>query len=236
MISMQTLEIALLSILLLFPIVDLVLEKYKFRNKCAEYIKTSVMLWVVTGFLFFCFLIGALKVNPPQYLPSASWKGYLAIFMFAVFIAYMKYVLSSINKDASVRLQALNAFEEGGEPFVEVLPTSRKEFLFFTLLVSVSAGVCEELIFRWYLYSFIEQHTGWLVAVISSSIIFGLWHIYLGWKHVIKAAVVGGLLCGIYLYFESIVVTILAHIFMNVYTGTVAFFARKTLNAELTSA
>lgn len=174
---MQTLEIALLSTLLLFPLVDLVLEKYKFRSKCAEYIKTSAMLWVVTGFLFFCYLIDVLKIDPPQYLPSASWKVYLAIFIFAVFIAYMKYVLSSINKDASVRLQVLKAFEEGGKSFVEILPSSRNEFLFFTLMVSVSAGVCEELIFRWYLYSFIEQHTGGLGAVIGSSIIFGLWHI-----------------------------------------------------------
>ena len=233
---MQTLEIALLSILLLFPIVDLVLEKYKFRNKCAEYIKTSVMLWVVTGFLFFCFLIGALKVNPPHYLPSVSWKSYLAIFIFAVFFAYMKFVLSAIYKDASVRLQVLNAFEEGGESFVEILPTSRKEFLFFTLLVSVSAGVCEELIFRWYLYSFIEQHAGGLVAVFGSSIIFGLWHIYLGKKHVIKTAFVGVLLCGIYLYFESIVVAILAHIFMDVYSGSVAFVARRAQDAKLTNA
>ncbi len=233
---MQTLEIALLSTLLLFPLVDLVLEKYKFRSKCAEYIKTSAMLWVVTGFLFFCYLIDVLKIDPPQYLPSASWKVYLAIFIFAVFIAYMKYVLSSINKDANVRLQVLNAFEDGGKSFLEILPSSRREFLLFTLLVSVSAGVCEELIFRWYLYSFIEQHTGEFVAVIGSSIIFGIWHTYLGWKHVIKTAVVGVLLCGIYLYFESIVVAIVAHIFMDVYSGSVAFIARKAQGAELTNA
>ena len=232
---MQTLEIALLSTLLLFPLVDLILEKYKLRNKCAEYVKTSFILWAVTGFLFFCFLTGSLKIDPPQYLPSTSWKGYLALFIFAVFIAYMKYVLYSINKDKNVRLQVLNAFEEGGKSFVEILPSSRKEFLFFTLLVSVSAGVCEELIFRWYLYSFIEQHTGVLVAVIGSSIIFGLWHIYLGWKHVIRTAVVGILLCGIYLYFESIVVAILAHIFMDVYSGSVAFIARKAQGTELTN-
>ena len=233
---MQTMEIAFLSTILLFPLFDLVLEKYKCRNKCTEYVKTSFMLWAVTGFLFFCFLNGVLKIEPPQYLPSTTWKGYLALFMFAVFIAYMKYVLYSINKDKSVRLQVLQAFEDGGDSFVEILPSSRKEFLFFTLLVSLSAGVCEELIFRWYLFSFIEQHTGGLVAVIGSSIIFGFWHIYLGWKHVIKTAVVGVLLCGIYLYFESIVVAILAHIFMDVYSGSVAFIARKAQGAELTSA
>ena len=88
MITVQTMEIALLSTLFLFPLVDLFLEKYKFSNKCAEYVKTSFMLLSVTGFLFFCFLSGALKIEPPQYLPSTTWKGYLALFMFAVFIAY----------------------------------------------------------------------------------------------------------------------------------------------------
>ena len=59
------------------------------------------------------------------------------------------------------------------------------------------------------------------------SFIFGLWHLYLGWKHVIKTALVGAFLCGIYLFFESIVIVIIAHILMDVYSGTIAFYAKK---------
>jgi membrane protease YdiL (CAAX protease family) len=224
---MQTLEIALLLVLLLFPLVDLVLERYQFSTKSAEYIKTVFMLWAVTGFLLYCFFNGALSVEPPLYFPVAAWKVYLSIFMFITFFAYMSYVIFSINKNEQLRLHVIEALEKNGDSMDGILPTSRRELLLFTLLVSVSAGICEELIFRWYLYHTIEMQTDWMMAVFASSSLFGLWHLYLGWTHVLKTAFVGVLLCGIYLYFDSILVAMVAHILMDVYSGTIAFYARR---------
>lgn len=224
---MESLEFVLLSLLLLFPVADLVLEKYKFKTKSSEYIKTSLMLWAITGFLLFCFFHGALSVKPPLILPVTDWKTYLSISIFVACFAYTKYVIFSIKKNENIRLSVLNTLEKDNS-LIDILPKSHKEYLLFTLLVSVSAGICEELIFRWFLYSYIEIQSNWVIAVICSSFIFGLWHLYLGWEHVIKTALVGVLLCGIYLYFESIVVAIIAHIFMDVYSGTIAYYARKT--------
>ena len=224
---MEYLEFVLLSLLLLFPVADLVLEKYKFKTKSSEYIKTSLMLWAVTGFLLFCFFQGALTVKPPPILPATDWKTYLSVSIFVVCLAYTKYVIFSIKKNENIRLSVLNTLEKDNS-LIDILPQSYKEYLLFTLLVSVSAGICEELIFRWFLYSYIELQSDWVIAVICSSFIFGLWHLYLGWEHVIKTALIGVLLCGIYLYFESIVVAIIAHIFMDVYSGTVSYYTRKT--------
>jgi hypothetical protein len=224
---MEFLEYLLLSLLLLFPVADLVLEKYKFKTKSSEYIKTSLMLWAVTGFLLFCFFQGALTVKPPPILPPPDWKTYLSVSIFVACFAYTKYVIFSIKKNENIRLSVLNTLEKDNS-LIDILPQSYKEYLLFTLLVSVSAGICEELIFRWFLYSYIEIQSDWVIAVIFSSFVFGLWHLYLGWKHVIKTTLVGVLLCGIYLYFESIVVAIIAHIFMDVYSGTVSYYTRKT--------
>lgn len=224
---MHALEIALLLIVLLFPLADIILEKYKFETKSAEYIKSATMLWMVALFLLFCFFKGVLNVSPPHYLPAQEWKSYLAIFIFIVFIGYLKFVLWSIHKNEDVRLHVVKSFEDGGGALSDLLPDSRTELLLFTLLVSVTAGVCEELIFRWYLYDFIEQQGGWIAAIIGSSLIFGLWHLYLGWKYVIKTAFVGVVFCGIYLYFESILVAIIAHILMDVYSGVLAYVAKK---------
>jgi membrane protease YdiL (CAAX protease family) len=224
---MESLEFVLLSLLLLFPIADLVLEKYKFKTKSSEYIKTSLMLWALTGFLLFCFFHGALSVKPPLILPVTDWRIYLSISIFVACFAYIKYVIFSIKKNENIRVGVLNTLKKNNS-LIDILPQSHKEYLLFTMLVSVSAGICEELIFRWFLFSYIELQSDWVIAVICSSFIFGLWHLYLGWEHVIKTALLGVLLCGVYLYFESIVVAIIAHIFMDVYSGTIAYYARKT--------
>ena len=65
---MESLEFVLLSLLLLFPVADLVLEKYNFKTKSSEYIKTSLMLWAVKRFLLVCLFQGVLTVNRPHIL------------------------------------------------------------------------------------------------------------------------------------------------------------------------
>ena len=119
---MQNLEILLLAILLLFPIVDLCLEKYKFKNKSFEYLKITVMLWGVTGFLAFCFFNGVLSIEPPLYLPVEDFKSYLAIFMFFAFIAYITYVVSSLNRNEETRLYVVKALEESSKSQTDMLP------------------------------------------------------------------------------------------------------------------
>lgn len=224
---MHTLELALLFLIVLFPIADLFLEKHKFNSKSAEYVKSAAMLWAVTGFLLYCFFEGNLSVASPQVLPTVSWKGWSAIALFVVFIAYLVFVIISMRKNPEVRKQVLDAFNKGGDSLNDILPSSWKEYMLFTALVSVSAGLCEELIFRWYVFNFIDVHAHRAVALVVSSLLFGIWHLYLGWQHVIKSAVVGALLCGLYIYTESILIVIVAHILMDIYSGTVAIFARQ---------
>ena len=224
---MHTLELALLFLIVLFPFADLFLERYRFKSKSAEYVKSAAMLWAMTAFLLYVFFEESLTVASPQVLPSESWKGWSTIALFVAFIAYLVFVIISMRKNPEVRKQVLDAFNRGGDSLNDILPSSWKEYALFTLLLSVSAGVCEELIFRWYLFNFIDVHTHWVVALLISSIFFGMWHFYLGWQHVMKSALVGALLCGLYLYTESIIIVIVAHTLMDIYAGTVAIFARQ---------
>ena len=224
---MESLEIALLFVLLLLPVVDLVLERFKSKNKTVEYIKICGVLWAITIFLIYSFFEGMLSVSDPAFLPESDWKIYAALLLFIVFVAYLIYVVASITSNENIRQQVIEQFQGAGDSMLGLLPETRKEFLLFTLFLSVTAGICEELIFRWYLYSFLEGQVHWAAAVFISSLLFGLWHLYLGWGHVIKTAIIGAILCSIYLYFESILIVIFAHILMDVYSGAIAFYARS---------
>ncbi|MBD58160.1 MULTISPECIES: CPBP family intramembrane glutamic endopeptidase [Pseudoalteromonas] len=226
---MPALEIILLVIFLIFPVIDLVLEKYKSNNKKFEYCKTSAVLWCLTGLVIFFYYQGELSVTHPFILPNTLWKTVFAGTLILLFIIYMIYVMYTIVQSEKIRNDIATSLEHSGDSLNDLMPESRSELFMFTFIVSVTAGVCEELIFRWYLLSVIELHSNWVIAVIGSSMVFGLWHFYLGWKHVIKTALIGLVLCGLYLYFESIFFVILIHILMDVYSGLVAYFARREL-------
>jgi hypothetical protein len=58
--------------------------------------------------------------------------------------------------------------------------------------VSLSAGFCEELVFRGYLQRQFHAATGnVVVAVALQAIVFGLVHTYQGWKPVLVITVLG---------------------------------------------
>jgi membrane protease YdiL (CAAX protease family) len=77
-----------------------------------------------------------------------------------------------------------------------MLPQSRLE-IFLWILTAITAGICEEIIFRGY---FQKQFCAWTgnvpAGVLLSAAVFGAGHIYQGWRPAIIIAVYG-LLFGI---------------------------------------
>jgi membrane protease YdiL (CAAX protease family) len=83
--------------------------------------------------------------------------------------------------------------------YVEYLmPHTRREFRWFSAL-SVTAGVCEELLFRGYLLWLLKAYIGTAGAALLGVVLFGALHIYQGRKGAVKAALAGGVMTGIVL-------------------------------------
>ena len=97
---------------------------------------------------------------------------------------------------SNIALAGLQAIlRPGFNPNVaRLLPRSTTEIALWTLL-SLSAGICEEFIFRGYLQ---KQLHGWLknatAAVLIQGIIFGAAHAYQGLKLVLTIVVLGSLI------------------------------------------
>src|SRR5690606_23302091 len=70
------------------------------------------------------------------------------------------------------------------------LPVSRAERRWFAA-VCVSAGICEELIFRGFLINYYAAVLpgGWNGAILAAALVFGLDHGYQGWKGMLQTAV-----------------------------------------------
>jgi len=96
----------------------------------------------------------------------------------------------------------------------------------WTGLLSINAGVSEELFFRLTLPLLIVLVTGnAALAFVAAAIVFGLAHVYQGWVGVAATGVLGLLFTGLYLWSGGLAVPIALHVFIDL----MALVARPTL-------
>jgi membrane protease YdiL (CAAX protease family) len=125
-----------------------------------------------------------------------SWQNVLFASLLFVAIIYLLLLIRSIQSSEELRAEITNKLES----YKDILPVSKNEMFIFTLILSVSAGICEELLFRAYLFTLIDNHISIVAAILLSSAVFGLWHIYLGWQEVIRTSVMGAVFCGVFIF------------------------------------
>ncbi|WP_281885116.1 CPBP family intramembrane glutamic endopeptidase [Paenibacillus sp. YYML68] len=103
----------------------------------------------------------------------------------------------------------------GVEPF---LPKTQPERLYW-VWISLSAGICEELLYRVFLFHYLAslglEPFGWSVIIISA-VIFGLGHTYQGVQGVATTALVGAVLGSLYALTGSIWPAMIIHFLMDV--------------------
>ena len=224
---MHYLEITLIGVILFYPIVDLIIEKYKSQKKSKkkifEYLKISFIMWLPTLLLLHLFSKGELSVVNLGIVIEISWQNILFASLLFVAIIYLLLLIRSIQSSEELRAEITNKLE----PYRDILPVSTNEMFIFTLILSVSAGICEELLFRAYLFTLIDNHIGMVAAILLSSAVFGLWHIYLGWQEVIRTSVMGAVFCGVFIFTGNIILPILLHVFVDVYSGLMCYFAMR---------
>ncbi|HEX4002713.1 MAG TPA: CPBP family intramembrane glutamic endopeptidase [Candidatus Acidoferrales bacterium] len=100
--------------------------------------------------------------------------------------------------------------------FTALLPATTQERLLW-VLVAVSAGVCEEIVFRGWLLAMLHGQAGLsgaaLICVAAG--LFGLAHIYQRAAGVILTAFAGALFCVLYVATGSLLVPIVLHIIVD---------------------
>lgn len=95
-------------------------------------------------------------------------------------------------------------------PLEPILPRNGKQ-LFWGLIVSVFAGVFEEIAYRGYLMAYFGAWLGPWGALAASSLLFGLGHLYQGKWGVPVTALLGALFGWVYLETGSLLLPIILH-------------------------
>ena len=100
-----------------------------------------------------------------------------------------------------------------------LLPQSLPEVLVW-ILVSITAGFCEELQSRGYLQRQFHALSGSIVAaVLGQGVLFGLMHSYQGWKQVVVISVLGVLYGALAAWRRNLRANMIAHAWSDIWEG-----------------
>ncbi|GHB76085.1 hypothetical protein GCM10008107_26930 [Psychrosphaera saromensis] len=236
---MIILEVALLSYFILYPIYIFLThkaEKLRVLNqqesKVNVYLKTMLNLWIPV------IILGILVVYDDISLIEIGLKwqwditNSLALLSLILLAGYFLVSLKSLKNNSDEHSKLKEQYE-----FIRwFLPVTPRESKYFIFGLSITAGVCEEILFRGYVMHILSNDLPMYVVIIISSIIFGFGHIYQGASHVVRTAILGSIMAVIYLVTDSLVVPILLHLMLDMYGGAVAYiiFSDKKSEALMT--
>jgi membrane protease YdiL (CAAX protease family) len=106
------------------------------------------------------------------------------------------------------------------------IPKTKIEFEWFIIL-SISAGICEEIIFRLFLFEFLNETSHLLVAFVLTNIVFAITHIATGKQNLINSFILGLLFSAIYYFTKNIWIAVFLHIAIDINAGILAYRLNK---------
>lgn len=185
----------------------------------AEWSLVAACLWVAESERLSVFDVGENLRNPLRIFIAS---GVLVAVVMAVII-----VGRNTKSDAkSVRVS------RAASEFRKMFPVNRTQRSVF-IVVALTAGVCEEFLYRGWLLNLTGAALGSLWAgVLVSSIVFGLAHAYQGRTGIVSSGVLGVVFCGIFLFSGSLIPGQLLHTIIDVNNGLVLGKMASHINNE----
>jgi uncharacterized protein len=155
---------------------------------------------------------------PSFAIQNPAWTMAIVTLLSLLYIADILHSIKQVKKGQSIE----EALEEG-TPF---LPRHPRELPAY-LLMCLSAGIFEEIIYRGYLVTYFKPEynhgTGLpLLAICAPAVLFSLAHYYQGWQAVLKIFLLSVLLAIIFLLSQNILVVMLIHTVIDLLGGMLA--------------
>jgi membrane protease YdiL (CAAX protease family) len=151
-----------------------------------------------------------------------GWRLWAAIALLLLVAAYqgcaIRILVHSAEQRARLRRQVSS--------LTVVLPHTRTELHWFGG-ASLTAGFCEEFLYRGYFIVAFAPWFGWWGAATLSLPFFAVAHLYQGWNGVLQSGVVGALFTLVVAVSESLWPAIALHALIDFGSGTMAWLALR---------
>jgi membrane protease YdiL (CAAX protease family) len=168
------------------------------RRKVLSYQRLTLILWAAAIVAWITLRSSVFFVWPSvrqSALPKLGASFFWGLGLALVGGSFLQVVL--IRRNAKAREKILRAFKR----LDFFLPITGEERAWFAV-VSVTAGICEEVLYRGFLIRYLSDgpwHAGLWIALAIASISFGLGHGYQGLSGIIGTAVLGALIAVMFL-------------------------------------
>ena len=103
--------------------------------------------------------------------------------------------------------------------------------------LSFVAGICEEIVYRGFLFWFFSSHMSPIPTIIMVNVLFALTHLTAtGRKNAIYAFVMGLIYTAAFIVTESLWLSILLHIITDIYAATQSYKVAEVLGKKVRNA
>lgn len=193
-----------IALIVVFPLIDLQALRHlkQFSSGAARlalYRRSVVSTWAFTIAAIALTSIDTLLIVPRS-LGDVPWLDDHPVFhaiitlIIALLFAWMLWPSVQCTLNKSIRQKYFQAYRASFICFL--LPVSRQERMWWVLL-SVTAGICEELLYRGFMLQYLRGHLAsgpalhLTLAWLLSSLAFGIGHVYQGVRGVMETTAAG---------------------------------------------
>ena len=185
-----------------------------------------VMLWTLVAAGVVVWMIEARPWGSLGLVTPRGWRLWGAVgLVLALAMTYGRSVLRIARSKRRKRIKLAN-------PYVERLAPHTRLELAWWMALSLSAGCCEEFIFRGYLIFAFRPMLGLSCAAALSVVVFAVAHAYQGTKGILATGIVGGLLTLVVLISGSLLPAMALHALIDVSQGAVAWAVFRKVQGD----
>lgn len=183
--------------------------------------------WPLTIGLLAWWLLSGNSLESIGLVPVAvGWQWVtIGVGAFAILAQVVYLEMTSRNADKLAEIK-----EQMGE-LSNLAPQTRTENRLFDM-ASITAGVCEEILYRGLLFATLVSLVGTWPAVAITSVIFGLGHAYQGIFGIVKTGLVGLVLALFTVFSGSLFIAIVLHAVVDLTSGRIMGRALRTTTLQ----
>lgn len=193
--------------------------KHRSKRREVAYMESAAGQWGLVALVLLYMLIVGRDMAEIGLSMHLDWKMAIALMAtgaIVVFFCYQGWLLTkSTEAQHKVRQQVRR--------ISPIIPRNFRQLAGFILL-AITAGICEEILFRGFLINYLNMYTNIYSAALVSSIVFGIAHAYQGPRGILQGMIAGIVFAGLYLFSGSLLAPIVLHAIVDIHGGWAGYY------------